>query len=481
MQVEAQIREWTRRLLMERGHERNSVEGFLQSGEFRGALHMLSGWVFDCEAEFREDCGGKLLDLFTQWDNRRGRCMDDSLTERLERRREAQYHASRHSTVRIPIDWLPESQQREAERFLQYLQSKTRESVDAYLNALARAVGGSEGDGVEYLLELLQSSPCVDYYQGEGSLYLTSIEQIDAWQERYYELDDWTIRCLRKGGVKIIPDLRVEKLMEKQYHIPAFDPYGNTEEDFEDKNLFGRKGYSGLIYDGSSSLSDVIVILPAKADYTCRQCEGCFVIHHLLNLLNSLADSLKVFSYREVCQFALQATSLPSYVGYAAIRHGFINTYGVFDSPFALNPVEFYKPTLHNDALTQRLRMLFEKDYPTTFTLPTTSLTLLPFIGSESVATILRQVAPPVKAREWAVRLHADTEIRRVAMLPVITPGVYTLIDWHARLPAGSIERLLADWNTHAPDGWKFTSRSAQVDFRRALRNARRAIDGAKE
>ncbi|MCS7300874.1 MAG: hypothetical protein NZ556_04890 [Fimbriimonadales bacterium] len=85
-------------------------------------------------------------------------------TERVPKRRgKERVIRDEYMLYRIPLDWLPEPQRREAERYLQYMQSKLRKTADSYLNAFARTIDGNIDNGREYILQILHSSACVEY------------------------------------------------------------------------------------------------------------------------------------------------------------------------------------------------------------------------------------------------------------------------------------------------------------------------------
>lgn len=159
---------------------------------------------------------------------------------------------------------------------------------------------------------------------------------------------------------------------------------------------------------------------------------GDWIIQHITGIIRDVWKNLGYWTYGEITEFLLFAKPLPLYVGYAIINFSSISLY--------------------------------------TTSSRSVKLSLIPCLSAETVEQIYKQVVPRAEPRTWALMHEAHDEF------------TYAIVDQDSpSLSKKALKRLLAYWNRHAPPEWRYTSQHAEKVFRKALRNARRAIDGAKE
>jgi hypothetical protein len=355
------------------------------------------------------------------------------------------------TSIRIPADWLPEAARREAERYLSYLQSKTRASVDAYLNALARYFGGSENDGVEFLLERLKASPCVRYYQGREEIFLRSYDELRVWKQRNKSNRAGFKPSLFTWCEVVIPDTSVADLAASHFCVAVDRLSLIANRSNPDGFFYGKVDTRDLFsYDGAVFIA---------SEKSCKMCEGCTIMSGIMSLLWDVWYSLKYWTRYETDAFVLLGTPLPSYIGFArCIRPS-------SDAPTCLFSEQFNRDIERVGLLLSGAEL---------------ELQIIPRFSAESVAAIYKRLVPQVEARGWALRAHASSAIYDAAIEAGKRNGSYVQ-DWNAPLSKSAIQSLLTDWNTHAPPEWRYTSPNAEKVFRKALRNARRAIDGIGE
>lgn len=440
------VRGYTRRWLLECGYERNAVEAFLESSAWREFYYWVgAGYTEASEAEFCEEVGAQLENRFLAWRNESQR---GAHTPRWSPMINISGASSAWKTLLLPIptSWLPETQQGEAERYLHYLQNKLRTGVDAFLNALSLAFSGDSG--IRSLLSMLETSSCVNRYPYVREAVKPEQSKHTGGANREY--------------VQLLGYQFSGEASEAEFFVQIAHLYPSCFSE-----IYAQIGilteWRGLIccsntQQGSHCCEGTVYLLDEAA---CGQCHSCRIMIELTDLSQSIWRVLGYWTYAEVFGFVLQGAPLPSRVGYALFR-----------SPFIVNHSSATQNFEFQQGVFRRLIPELELPYSGGW-----ELKLLPCLAAKSVAAIYKRLAPKLEARSWALRLHASESIRSAALRKNENSRT-SAPRWDARLQAGAVEKLLADWNSLAPAEWRYTTSSMREDFRRALLRARRVIDG---
>lgn len=446
MDEKATIRGYTRRLLLERGHEEHAVEAFLESPIWEEFYYWVGvGYVEASEAEFRQEIGVSLEERFLTWRERSKRAISQSSSSPVVSGFGGS-SAWKTVLVPIPLNWLPKLQQREVEHYLHYLRNRLRTEVDRFLNKIALVV--SRDADISNLLQEAATSPCVKTYP-----YTQNRSQ----QTESESTNGAVLQYAKSLGYEFMDKAPEAEFLVRVAHLypccfsETYAQSGILTEIrgfiHQAPSLMGAEGCSGAVY------------LLDKA--ACGRCIACKVMVELTDLFQAVWRALRFWTFAEVFDIVLHDAPLPARVGYALFR-----------SPFTIKHFSTIQNLQFQKGKLMRLIPELELPYSGEW-----ELKLLPCLAAKSVAAIYTRLAPRLEARLWALRLHASEAILDAAF----REGEQTRIaepKWNARLRPGAIDNLLGKWNDLAPSEWHYTTSSMREDFRRALLRARRVIDG---
>lgn len=448
MNGETIIRRYTRRLLCERGHEEPVVEAFLESVVWQEFYYWVGvGYVEASEAEFIQELGDSLEERFLIWRGRSKRAVSLSSWPPVLSNSDGS-SAWKTVLVPIPLEWLPKMQQREVERYIQYLRNRLRSEIERFLRILDHILG--RNTNITSMLREMATSSCVKVYPYTRNL-------CPSWQAQPESKYRAVLKYTESLGYEFVDSAPNAEFFVRVAHLyPSCFSESHALSGF----LTECRGFiqqAPTQQQVTEYCSGAVYLLTESA---CGVCDACKVMVELTNLFQTVWRTVRFWTLAEVFEAVLQSTPLPSRVGYALFR-----------SPFSMT---YFSGIQNLQSRGGKLRKLVPE-----VNLPYSGewdLKLLPCLAVKSVAAIYKRLAPKLEARSWALRLHASRAIWNAATESkqdrAITPK------WDARLRAGTIDKLLLEWNHLTPPEWRYMTPSMREDFRRALLRARRVIDG---